>query len=356
MTDKPTKLKLAAFWLGLVMLTGLLIIGGVEVLLRIALQRTLTAETGFPLVSSDVPGLRYQLAPNHSSGGIETDANGFRVRAGGSSAARYNILVVGDSISFGSGVEYQKSYVPRLESRLNQTLGQSIAVWNAAVPGYNTSQEAAMLDRAAPVAKPNLVLLQFCMNDYLDAPTLTKGGNLDQSSSIVEGGSHFTPLAFLYRSHALVFFKEKFKDLQRARPEWFPVWAHYIHYVQRKPGWQRAKEALLQVQQSANRMHAGLLVVVFPVEQQLRIGDHAAQDDLIQFMRDHGIASLDLYDSFQQRWKDGLYINFWEQVKQFDKLHPNERGHALAAEQIAGFVAASKDRFLNDHPALVSKR
>ena len=355
MSENPSKLKLAIFWFGLLSLAGLLLLGGIEVLLRIALKRTLTAETGFPLVSSDVPGLKYQLAPNHRADGIETDSNGFRVRPN-SARARYNILVVGDSVSFGSGVPYEKSYVPLLETRLNRTLGDSVAVWNAAVPGYNTSQEAAMLDRAAPVVHPDLVVLQFCMNDYLDAPTLTPGGNLDQSSSIVEGGSHFTPLAFLYRSVALVFLKEKFKDLQRARPDWFPVWAHYIHYIQRKPGWERAKEALVRVQKSATNMHAGLVVIVFPVEQQLRIPDRAAQDDLIQFMHLHGINSLDLYPSFQAHWREGLYINFWAQVKQFDKLHPNERGHALASEEIADYLVASKAQFLNDKASLISKR
>jgi len=255
-------------------------------------------------------------------------------------------LILGDSISFGSGVAYAKSYVPALENRLNQGLGDNTAVWNAAVPGYNTSQEAAMLRRAAPIMDPDLVVVQFCLNDYLDPPILTPGGNLDQSSSIAESGSGFSPLTFLYHSRALVFFKEKLKDLQRARPEWFPVWAHYIHHIQKKPGWQRAKQALLQIQESSNRFHAGLLVVIFPVEQQLRIGDRAAQDDLLQSMREHGIDTLDLYDSFRAHWKEGLYVDFWDQVKQVDKLHPNDRGHALAAQQIAAAILGQRDRLL----------
>ena len=354
MNPKPSKWKVPIFWLGLFALVGILLLAGVEVLLRLALKRTLTAETGFPLVHSDVPGLGYQLAPNHSAGGIVTDRNGFRVRPAGEATAHYNILVVGDSITFGSGVEYQKSYVPLLESRLNQLLGETTAVWNGAVPGYNTSQEAAMVERAGPLTHPNLVIVQFCMNDYLDPPILTPGGNLDQSSSIAESGSGFTPLAFLYHSRALVFFKEKFKDLQRARPEWFPVWAHYIHHVQHKPGWQRAKQALLEIQMVSSHLQARLLVVVFPVEQQLRIGDRAAQDDLIGFLHEHGIGSLDLYDSFRARWREGLYLNYWEQVRQFDKLHPNERGHALAAKQIGDYLVAARDQFLDGRTSLIS--
>jgi lysophospholipase L1-like esterase len=354
MNRGATKLKLAIFWCALFALVGIVLLGGLEAVLRIALKRTLTAETGFPLIRSSFPGLEYQLEPNHSAGGIQTDANGFRSRPDASASARYNILIVGDSISFGSGVPYAKSYVPALETRLNQRLGENTAVWNAAVPGYNTSQEAAMLTRAAPMVKPDLVIVQFCMNDYLDPPVLTPGGNLDQSVSIAESGGVFSPIALLYHSRALVFLKEKFKDLERARPEWFPVWAHYIHRVQKKPGWQRAKQALLRIQESNDRIHARMLLVIFPVEQQLRIGDRAADDDLLEFARQHGIDTLDLYDSFRAHWREGLYIDFWEQVKQFDKLHPNVRGHALAAEQIAALIVAQRDHLLERKEHLIS--
>jgi lysophospholipase L1-like esterase len=354
MNKGPSKLKLLAFWSVLLALVGLILLGGLELVLRIALKRTLTAETGFPLIPSKIPGLQYQLEPNHAAGGIQTDENGFRLRPATSTPAQYKILILGDSISFGSGVPYSQSYVPALEDRLSRALGVTVAVWNAGVPGYNTSQEAAMLDRAAPLIHPDLVVVQFCMNDYLDPPVLTAGGNLDQSSSIAESGSGFSLIALLYRSHALVFLKEKFKDIERARPEWFPVWAHYIHRVQKKPGWQRAKQALLRIQESSERNHARLLFVIFPVEQQLRIGDRAAQDDLILFTREHGIDTLDLYDSFRARWRDGLYVDFWEQVKQFDKLHPNPRGHALAAEQIAGAILARRDHLLERKARLIS--
>jgi lysophospholipase L1-like esterase len=345
MSPKPSRLKLAAFWFGLIALVSVLLLGGMEAFFRLALSRALTAETEFPLIASTVPGLAYRLAPNRSGNGIQTDANGFRTRPAGPARVYYSILVLGDSISFGSGVPYKQSYVPTLESRLNAGLEEPTAVWNAAVPGYNTSQEAAMLEQAAPLIHPDLVMVQFCMNDYLDAPTLTDGGNLDQSTSIAEASS-FSPVAFLYHSKALVFMKEKFKDIQRARPEWFPVWAHYIHYISRKPGWQRAKQALVQIQESSKRIHARLIVVIFPVEQQLRIEDRTAQDDLVRFNEAHGIDTLDLYDSFRAHWKERLYVDYWDQVKQVDKLHPNARGHALAAQQITDYILARRGQIL----------
>jgi hypothetical protein len=94
-----------------------------------------------------------------------------------------------------------------------------------------------------------------------------------------------------------------------------------------------------------------LLVVVFPVEQQLRIGDRGPQDDLLRFARARGIPTLDLYDSFRAHWREGLYIDFWKQALQFDKLHLNDRGHALAAEEITTRILKEREVYVAAHKA-----
>ena len=254
------------------------------------------------------------------------------------------MLLIGDSIAFGSGVPYEMSFARLLEANLTKGSSTSVAVWNAGVPGYNTGQEAAMLEKVGKLIRPQLVIVEFCLNDYLEPPRLTAGGTLDATSSDQPSG--FSLRSLLFRSRALVFVKEKFKEIEQYRPEWFPVWAHYIHYVQERPGWQRAKEALARIGATSKRLNAHLLVVIFPVEQQLRIGDRAAQNDLIRFTQAHDIETLDLYDSFRARWREGLYVDYWPQVKIVDKLHPNKRGHDLAARQISDRILARSDFYL----------
>ena len=350
---RPTRLKLAAFWAAMLAFIVLVAFLGLELGLRLLVDRALKAEKGSPLILSSVPGLGYQLAPN-ARGDIQTDARGLRLRAPDATPVRNSILLIGDSVSYGMGVSYEQSFVPILEARLTQDLGESTAVWNAAVPGYNTTQEAIQLEQMAPVTKPNLVLVQFCMNDYQDAPALNAQGWLEivQDQSAASG---FSIPSLLYGSRALIFLKEELRDLEQLHPEWFPVWAHYIHYVQNKPGWARAEAALLRIGETARQFNARVLVVVFPVEQQLRIGDRAAQDHLIRFTEAHGIPVLDLYDSFLAHWREGLYIDYWTRAGVVDKLHLNHRGHALAATEIAKTVRTGRELYLGSQPAILPR-
>jgi lysophospholipase L1-like esterase len=337
---RPSRLRIWTYWLMAAALVTVAIFAILEIALRVTLNRAFTAETNAPLVLSSIPGLGYQNAPNRSDPAIRTDSRGLRYRPPDPVPVRFTILLLGDSIAYGSGVAYEKTFAPLLESRLDQALGERTAVWNAAVPGYNTVQEAIMFESLGTQVRPDLVVVQFCMNDYLDPPRLTPGGTLDAIASEAQPGFSLTYL--LYQSRAFVFLKEKLKDLEKLKPEWFPVWAHYIHRVTKKPGWQRAKDALERMQEDAAKMHARLLVVIFPVEQQLRIPDRTAQDDLLAYGRAHGIDMLDLYGPFHDQWRTGLYINIWAQARSVDKLHLNQRGHAYTAQLLASAIAARR--------------
>jgi hypothetical protein len=87
----------------------------------------------------------------------------------------FRILVLGDSVTFGHGSIYEHTYPYLLEQQLKAWRpGVDWQVWNASVPGYNTSQELAHLLEVGPRFKPDLVVVGFYENDLLDnhtAPT-----------------------------------------------------------------------------------------------------------------------------------------------------------------------------------------
>jgi lysophospholipase L1-like esterase len=321
-------------------LSVIIVLGGLELILRTLLSKRMAAEADSPLQQSAVRGLGYELIPNHNAGKVRTGPLGLRLRSASGEAPRHQILLIGDSVAYGMGVAYEHSLAPILESELDRGSGGRTAVWNAAVPGYNTVQEALRLQQIGAILKPDVVVVQFCLNDHLGAARLAPDGILDAAPGDGNEGT-FSPIGLAYRSRVLVLLKNKLRDLQQLYPEWFPVWAHYIRRVSGKPGWVRAKAALLEMQARARQQGAGLLVVVFPVEQQLRIGERTAQDDLLRFAASHGIEMLDLYPAFQAQWRQGLYVDYWGNSRAVDKLHPNERGHALAAREIARVLSAS---------------
>ncbi len=84
-------------------------------------------------------------------------------------ANTFRILVLGDSVTFGHGSVYEHTYPYLLEQRL-KAWRPSIdwQVWNAGVPGYNTSQELAHLLEVGDRFRPDLVVVGFFDNDLID--------------------------------------------------------------------------------------------------------------------------------------------------------------------------------------------
>jgi hypothetical protein len=79
----------------------------------------------------------------------------------------YRILVLGDSVTFGHGSV--RAYPELLEARLKAWRPDvDWQVWNAAVPGYNTSQELAHLMEVGGAFRPDLVIVGFFENDLTD--------------------------------------------------------------------------------------------------------------------------------------------------------------------------------------------
>lgn len=74
------------------------------------------------------------------------------------------VLVVGDSMTEGWGVEGEEAYPKVLENRFLR----DIEVWNLGVVSYGTDQELQQLRRFIGQSRPHLVLLGFYENDVAD--------------------------------------------------------------------------------------------------------------------------------------------------------------------------------------------
>ena len=75
------------------------------------------------------------------------------------------LVFLGDSVTFGLGVNQDRIYANLLENRLRET-GQPWDVANLAIFAYNTVDELAALKEDGLRLKPELVIVQFVMNDF----------------------------------------------------------------------------------------------------------------------------------------------------------------------------------------------
>jgi len=131
---------------------------------------------------SDLPDLVYELKPSRRWVflGADTATNSHGLRGPEVALEKppgtLRIAGLGDSVMFGWGVDQEQTYMRLLERRLAGA-GRRVEVLNFAVPGYNSAQEAAMLERSLRFS-PDLLLVNYCSNDWV-APFFVVDPNLD---------------------------------------------------------------------------------------------------------------------------------------------------------------------------------
>ncbi len=177
------------------LLALLCVAGGVEIWTR-ARWNPRKGTPGFFL--SD-PARIQRLAPGYSGwfAGVPVRINSLELRDDreyqlDKAPNTFRILVLGDSVTFGHGSIAEHAYPRLLEDQLCRWRPDiDWQVWNAAVPGYNTSQELAQLLEVGPRFQPDLVIIGFFENDVVANYRVEPPGRAARARSAV--------LSFLYR-------------------------------------------------------------------------------------------------------------------------------------------------------------
>jgi lysophospholipase L1-like esterase len=161
---------------------ALLLLKGYEALLGADIPYNYFVEPR-PVLWEPDSGIGFRNKPNltHRIFGnliCHTNAAGFRSRRDVShekAPGTFRVFGVGDSVMWGSGVNQEDSFLGLLKPLLEKTL-PDLEVINAGVVGYSTYQERLLFEERVLPYAPDLVLVNFCPNDYL--PTEDPFGNV----------------------------------------------------------------------------------------------------------------------------------------------------------------------------------
>jgi lysophospholipase L1-like esterase len=170
--------KKICFAVLLVLLPIALVLGAGEILTRVFYPQRLTgimysddAAFGF----WNLPNLRnkqFQSEANCPLYRVSTDARGYRSARpapGPKSAGVRRIVVLGDSYTFGVGVQNEETFPAELETLLNAGKGgERYEVINAGSPGWGTENELAFWTTRQSELQADLLVLAFYRNDVTD--------------------------------------------------------------------------------------------------------------------------------------------------------------------------------------------
>ncbi len=254
--------------------------------------------------------------------------------------ADVKVLVLGDSVSWGDSVpDVHQVYPQRLERLLEQRMpGRVVEVVNAGVPGYSTFQERRYLERDGLALSPDLIVLQFCLNDLVE-PYL----------SIAEyGGDNYflgvdTREALQGVFGALVRHSRAVEALVRARQNsGRKALAFQVEKLTEVPlsqelqgAWSDVTGEIDRIQARAQEHEIPLLLLIVPYRFQLDdpAGLRQPQDYLIAYARHIDVPYVDLLPHLVRASVEA------EASMLLDASHLSVAGHAVAARALAERIA-----------------
>jgi lysophospholipase L1-like esterase len=187
---------------------------------------------------------------------VQINSTGLRDREfdmTGKSKGVVRTLMLGDSLTFGWGVRVEDTPSKLLESLLNaQHTSPQNEVINTGVGNYNTAMEVAYFFDRGMKFKPDVVVLNYFINDAEPQP-------------------HRHQAVLTEYSYAYVMFSSAIDKISReffGKADWKTYYKNL--YGSGEPGWNAAQAAIQRLAVYCRENHIKLLVVNYPELHQLR--------------------------------------------------------------------------------------
>jgi lysophospholipase L1-like esterase len=261
------------------------------------------------------PLLGHEHAPNRQARlmGVDfrTNSKGLRDREFSYERVpgKLRVLMLGDSLTVGWGVAVDDTFAKRVE-RLYAAAGVEAEVINAGVGNYNTIQEMQYFLATGHKFRPDVVVLNFFIND---AEALTPT----------------TPPSALRRScYACVFVAGRSDALMRqffGKVDWSTYYLG-LYGDGTSQGWLDAKDAMRRLAESTRANGITLLVAVLPELHEVDNYRFQRVTDLVrQAAEQYGAAFVDVLPTLKDQPSSTLWVTPPDP-------HPNALAHRLIAQ------------------------
>jgi lysophospholipase L1-like esterase len=244
------------------------------------------------------------------------------------SADIYRVICLGDSLTFGEGVEEEDAYPAVLQRLLSGSeaggLHQRVEVINAGVQAHDTVEEAALFESLASQLKPDAVTLGFFMNDAMDFLETIR-----QNEAWTRA---FEPSA-IGRMSRLWGVAERVLAARRLEASYFDS----IRRSFASPGWDRCRTALQAVDERCRRERIRLIVAVLPVLTRLDEGYPFTEQhrQVVEACAGLGIECVDLFEAFRGADAASLWVHPTDH-------HPNREAHERIARALAARLGGGR--------------
>lgn len=246
---------------------------------------------------------------------VHTNSLGIRDReiAPASPSGSLRVLALGDSQTFGSGLDLADTWPKQLERMLQAAGPARWEVVNAGIPGTDTWQHEVLLGRLLETLNPQVVVLALYVNDIVPRHDPRSVDATAQTNTWSKR------LAYLLKRSAVMTW-----TYHRLWVPWYARQSARESSVEEavlagrndpraERGWQQVERSLTVMREACDAHRAMLLVVILPRRDQVSgaHAGHAYNDRARAITRAHGIETIDLLEDLSaayQRNGDALFV------------------------------------------------
>lgn len=278
----------------------------------------------------------------------------------------YRLLFLGDSITFGLGVEVDATFVRIIENLLNtSSYDKGFETVNAGISGASSIQEISLLKKTGIKYQPDIVVLDFYLNDILIPETYDTKTNQEINQQWKDFLKYEIPIPFkkffATKSELYKILIRSYRDLLlRMGLVATPLSAWWTPAFVNRKDWQKDKKVFYELMNQPNmekaygsvsepayydnfRKHIReikelgktekfkLIIVCFPIYFQVATEflENEPQQRLAKVAQEENISFFDILPFLRAEKEKNFYLDF---------CHLNEEGHKFVAEKIYEFL------------------
>lgn len=332
--------RLVALGIGLIMALAIC-----EILLRIAFPHwrefysgwfmTLVNVPGHPPLVVGTPGFDGYFAQNNGDfrTRIRINENGLR-NDEPIEAANGRLWAIGDSMTFGWGVERNQNFTAIIGERAR------VPTYNVAAPGADVCGYETLAARMPESVKPSMVVVGLILENDLAAYDCERAADrskaemnsaADTSLSLMEVKRKLTEVSAFYNFMAVALKRVNLVQEVMIRLHLINE-AHQDHAAAPEAGRSAVIDGTVTELARLRSMFAGVpfAVLIAPARFEIRDGDPAyaqVRHDLVAQLSTRGIDTIDPFEEFQRVGLDATHFKH--------DGHWNAEGHKIAGEAVA---------------------
>jgi lysophospholipase L1-like esterase len=313
------------------------------------------------------PSTRIRVPERYGTIVYSTNRDGYRDRDSSETDPRRHVVLLGDSVTFGLGVQQDQIYANLLQRQLDERAPGAFDVSNLAIFAYDTDHELDTLREDGLRHHPELVILQFCVNDFSVAnretrpvagatpasPRAAPAPSLRQRFAILD--NQLATKSALYRRLHQVVTGVNYRLLHDVRRNRFPSTLNasqprqQLAYLASHPRDEQvaAFRLLDEIAKVASEHGARFILLAIPDEVQLFDDGYDEINTRLRAFGAHaGIPVLDVLPMLRgESYRADLFL---------DGVHLSERGHRLVASYLMASLSSSG--YLSLRARLVGER